>query len=109
MKKFVFATAVLLAAVSACGKSEQPTAPTADKIELSQAAETHSATGRVESLSGDKVTIAHGPVSSIGWPAMTMAFAAPAGTADGVAVGDEVEFSFHQDGSTYVLSSLAKR
>jgi len=109
MKTNIFVGAVLLTAVTACGKSEHPAEPAANEAQLQQAAEVHSATGTVESISGDRVTIAHGPVASIGWPAMSMAFVAPSGTADGVTVGDEVEFSFHQDGSTYVLSSLSKR
>jgi Cu/Ag efflux protein CusF len=40
---------------------------------------------------------------------MTMTFTAPAGLAEGIEAGSQVDFSFHQDGGTYVLSSLDKR
>ncbi|MBL8381252.1 MAG: efflux RND transporter periplasmic adaptor subunit [Burkholderiales bacterium] len=55
----------------------------------------HSATGRVESISGTSVTLSHGPVPSLKWPGMTMQFTAPAGgMPSGVGVGDAVTFDF---------------
>lgn len=76
----------------------------------SQAGEVHSAAGKVTAIAGDQVTIAHGPVEGIGWPAMTMTFrAGSADMARGVMAGDEVAFDFRQDGSAYVLTSLQKR
>ena len=73
------------------------------------AGETYSASGEVTAISGDEVTIAHGPVEGIGWPAMTMSFqAASPEMISGVTVGDQVSFSFTQDGGAYTLTSLSK-
>ena len=96
----------------ACG--EQATAPqdretAAGGPEASTTAEVYSGTGTVQSVSGDQVTIAHGPIEGIGWPAMTMAFRADSpGLVQGISVGDRVSFAFRQDGGAYVLTSLSK-
>lgn len=64
---------------------------------------------RVTALSGDDVTISHGPVPDLEWPAMTMAFrASSADMLGGVAPGDQVSFSFRQADGGYVLTSLTK-
>ena len=75
----------------------------------SAAAEVYSGAGTVQSIAGDQVAIAHGPISGIGWPAMTMTFTAPAGIAPGLKVGDKVDFSFRKTGSAYVLTSVKSR
>ena len=104
------ALALLLAA---CGK-EQTTAPeTQDAAEgrptSNAVAEIYSGTGTIQLISGDKVATAHGPIEGIGWPAMTMTFTAPPGTAEAVKAGSRVDFSFQQDGSAFVLTSLRPR
>lgn len=71
-------------------------------------ASVYSAAGQVTAVSGDQVTIAHGPVDGIGWPAMTMTFTAPGDLVEGVTPGTKVNFSFHKDDGAYVLSSLSK-
>lgn len=84
------------------GADARPAAP--------QASEVYSATGELKAVSGAQVTISHGPVEGIGWPAMTMTFRA--GSPEmvrGVSAGDRVSFAFRQDGGTYVLTSLQKR
>lgn len=81
--------------------NDAPAAASASKI--------YSASGEVTAIAGDQVTIAHGPVEELGWPAMTMSFkAASAEMLSGVNVGDRVSFSFTQDGGAYTLSSLSK-
>ena len=51
--------------------------------------------GRIEALSGDQITISHGAVPAIGWPAMTMTFKLdPPTLARGLKVGDRVAFGF---------------
>ena len=102
-----FAVATAVAALSACGRPE-PAANENAAAPQGQA-QLHSGSGTVESISGDQVTIAHGPIESAGWAAMTMTFTAPDGLGQGVSVGDRVDFGFHQDDGTYVLSSLRKR
>ena len=83
------------------GSTAEPAAP--------QAAGVYFGSGDVTAVAGDQFTIAHGPVEGIGWPAMTMTFRAGAPEmVQGVSVGDRVSFSFRQDGSAYVLTSLSK-
>ena len=106
----ILAASLLL---SACGEARDRRPENRQASEASpatsQAAGVHSGTGTVQSISGNQVAIAHGPVETIGWPAMTMTFTAPEGLAGGLRAGDQVDFSFHQDGGAYVLSSLRKR
>jgi membrane fusion protein, copper/silver efflux system len=55
----------------------------------------HRGEARVEKISGDAVTLSHGPIPSMKWPDMTMDFRAPkAGLPRNVASGDRVAFSF---------------
>ncbi len=73
-------------------------------------AETHSATGTVEKVAAGQVTIAHGPVQTLQWPAMTMAFSArDAALLEGIRVGDRVAFSFAKSGDAYALTAISKK
>ena len=74
-----------------------------------QAGKEYSAAGKVTAIEGDQITISHGAVEGLGWPAMTMTFRAGSPEmAQGVSVGDQVSFGFKQDGSAYTLTSLSK-
>ena len=58
----------------------------------------HRGDARVERISGDAVTLSHGPIGSIKWGAMTMDFKPPAqGLPRNVQVGDRVDFEFYID------------
>ncbi len=71
--------------------------------------QSHSGNGDITELSSDSVTIAHGPVESLGWPAMTMTFLAQSGQVlQGLNVGDPVDFQFRQAGEQYLLTSIKK-
>ena len=74
-----------------------------------QAGEIYSGAGQVKAIKGDQVTISHGPIEGIGWPAMTMTFTAGPSQLLGLGQGDEVAFSFRQQGSRSVITSIAKR
>lgn len=71
------------------------------------------ATGRVVSLdqAGTRVTLSHGPIAELDWPAMTMAFRlADPQLARSIRPGDVVEFSLRtkpEDGD-YVIVLLTK-
>ena len=59
----------------------------------------HRGEARVEKISGDTVTLSHGPIASLKWPDMTMDFRAPkGGLPRNVAAGDRVAFSFKARG-----------
>lgn len=102
-------------ALAACGSNEpaaqqQPAQEQAGSGAAAQpSGEAHSANGDITKISGDGVTVSHGPVESIGWPAMTMTFQATSpDMLQGLNVGDPVDFQFRQAGEQYLLTSIKK-
>ena len=70
----------------------------------------HEGQGKVESTSAEVVTISHGAVATLKWPAMTMGFgkARPEAFAD-IRPGDTVRFRFREGGASgYELVEVAK-
>jgi len=98
--------------LAACGEDKNAAPENRQSAEAgpaAQAGEAYSASGEVTAIAGDQVTIAHGPVEGIGWPAMTMSFGVGSPEmVQGVSVGDRVSFAFRKDGGAYVLTSLSK-
>jgi len=99
--------------LAACGKNQnaEPDDRQASNSAPAPAptAQAYSASGEITAIAGDEVTIAHGPVEGLGWPAMTMSFkAASPELLSGVSVGDQVSFAFTQDGGAYTLTSLSE-
>ena len=75
----------------------------------SKAAAKHSATGVVRKvdLARGTVTLAHDPVKSLGWPAMTMDFTVKdKAVAEKLKADRKVEFEFVQQGKDYVITSV---
>lgn len=69
----------------------------------------HQASGTVKKLDVAKgtVTLAHGPVKSLGWPAMTMGFVVEDRRLfDKLAADKKVDFEFVQQGANYVVTSV---
>lgn len=83
------------AAPAAAPPPAVPTAPAADAP-----ATTASATGTVEGVDADagKITIAHDPVASLDWPAMTMRFKATPEQIASVRPGQAIRFDFEARG-----------
>lgn len=106
MKYQTIAVGLAALALSACG--QQPKSGHKASTATGQATQIYSGQGKVTAVAGDQVTISHGPIQGIGWPAMTMTFTAPAGMSDGIKAGDGVSFAFRQQGGAYVLTSLQK-
>lgn len=69
------------------------------------------ASGTIEALDRERgvVTIAHGPVPALKWPASTMEFQARREQLEGLAVGDEVRIGFQSEGDEAALVSIEKR
>lgn len=68
-----------------------------------------SATGVVKLVDMDnkKVTIEHGPIAALNWPAMTMRFTiTPQTQLNGIKPGDNVTFSFIQQGNISLLQEI---
>lgn len=71
--------------------------------------QTHNGSGTVSKLDAQKgtVTIAHGPVESMKWPAMTMTFKVKdKKMLDKVKQGEKVDFSFVQSGKDYMITRV---
>ncbi|MEO6623994.1 MAG: copper-binding protein [Burkholderiaceae bacterium] len=73
------------------------------------AATSHSGVGIVKSVNATDgtFTLAHDPVQSLKWPAMTMGFKTSDKSLTGkVKPGDKVNFTFVQSGKDYVITSI---
>jgi Cu(I)/Ag(I) efflux system membrane fusion protein len=79
--------------------SMAPAQPASAAASSAAAPSTFSAQGRVEGVDADSITLSHGPVPALKWPAMTMGFgkADPTAFAD-VKPGDTVHFEFRKGG-----------
>jgi len=65
--------------------------------------------GRVEQVSGDRVTLSHDPIPAANWPAMTMQFRlADPRLAREVRPGDRVTFAFEQGANGPVVRRLQR-
>lgn len=82
-----------------------------DSMPPQQAAKSASAEGTIKKIDTSKgtLTIAHGPVAELHWPAMIMPFEASPELISQVKVGDEIHFEFILKEKAYRITSLAKR
>lgn len=76
----------------------------------SPAGDVHRGEGTVESVTREGLTISHGPIATLKWPAMTMDFAKPASSAFlEVKAGDRIRFEFKEGGPTgYELTTVER-
>ncbi len=119
---------VLTLALAACSPSDQPATPQADRASASapapaqmpaasdgkamEATAKHaSATGTIESIdvTAKTLTIAHGPVPELGWPAMTMTFQAPDVDLASYTLGDRIAFDLSVIGMKAKITSIRSR
>ncbi|GAM97421.1 MAG: efflux RND transporter periplasmic adaptor subunit [Hyphomonadaceae bacterium] len=69
----------------------------------------HQASGRITATSLEGVTISHGPVASLNWPAMTMQFRfARPELGRGLTVGETVTFRFREVSGGYVIEEISE-
>lgn len=67
----------------------------------------HQASGVVTKIDKNKVTIKHGPVQSMRWPAMTMAFTVKdKALMDKLGKDRKVDFEFKQEGKDYLITAV---
>ena len=118
MKKLIM-TASLIAlplGLSACDKpAETPKAEAqADAMgEMAMSTEAKMAKGSgtvtaIDTATG-KITLDHGPIASLEWPAMKMGFAAKPEVLTSVAVGDEVDFDVTVTGNAMEVTAIKKQ
>ena len=95
-------------ATMAPAASAAPARPAAQAPAAAPAAAvaTHEGSGVIEAVGADALTIAHGPVASLQWGAMTMAFKATPPQRAAVQVGTRVQFRFHAGDGGYVLDAV---
>ena len=83
--------------------------PELGKKPVAEPQASHKATGVVKKVDpkAGTVTLAHDPVKSLNWSAMTMGFQVKDKMLlDKLAVGKKVEFEFVQHGKDYVITSV---
>lgn len=116
MNKFQIAALGIIAAVSfgSAASAQQGghygmTAGQHHKM-LGHADVTH-ATGVVQNVDASKgmITIAHDPIASRKWPAMTMPFNVSRDVLGKVKAGQRVKFSFQADGSAHKVIKIRRR
>lgn len=114
---FVLSISALALMQSACSKKEPEVKNMESKsMDMSKGAQgaadktmAHHATGVVKEVDPAKgtVTLAHEPVKSLNWPAMTMSFAVKDKMLfDKLAVDKKVEVDFTQQGSDYIVTAV---
>jgi Cu(I)/Ag(I) efflux system membrane fusion protein len=92
----------------AMGENAAPLA--SSKSMSSPAMMLHEATGKVESITDREIVLSHGPVKSLGWPAMTMPFKlAQPDMARALKPGDTVHFQFRRAEDGFAIEHLEKR
>ena len=75
----------------------------------SGAVTSHATDGTVKAADPKKgaVTLSHGPVASLGWPAMTMGFSVKdKGLFKKLVTGNKVHVEFQKQGSDYVITTV---
>lgn len=117
MRKSVISTAVLAAALVLAGCSKQVPAavdgaPAESGTHQGAAPSLKHGTGigTVTALdpSSGSVTLDHGAIAELGWPAMKMTFAAKPAQLAKLRIGDKVEFGIDWDGTGGSVTNIGK-
>jgi len=104
MKNLLIAT-LLGSVIAFPAFAAQPAAPAAASAEV--AAPLSQGEVRKIDLAGQKITLRHGPIDSVGMPPMTMVFSVrDAALLQGIKTGDKVRFQVEQQGSQFVVTEL---
>ena len=114
MKHFYLsaAAAALAAALAAPAMGADTMANMKGMTTASASAKTGKAYGVVLGVDSkaNSVTIKHGPIPAVGWPAMTMTFkATPASLLKGVKTGDKIDFTVKVQGQDNEVTALHKQ
>lgn len=108
MKIHLLAAAALLAVTPAAALAQ---AHDMSAMQMTPApAKSGDGVGEVKSVDAKagKVTLHHGPVASLGWPAMTMSFKAAPQLLQGLKAGQKVKFTA-KDGETPVITAIQRQ
>jgi Cu(I)/Ag(I) efflux system protein CusF len=107
-----------LASLAACSQSPDTTAsmpthqpnvpPTATMPTTAVSVATANGEVTAVDTAAGTLTIAHGPVAALNWPAMTMSFRVEGVDLNAVHPGDQVSFEFRSEGMTATITKLTK-
>ena len=123
MKKILMFTAMMALPIGLSGCDKKPEAP---KVEAPKAAATAEAMSGMPMLAGSKMgngsgtvtaidtakgtlTLDHGAIAELKWPAMEMGFTAKPEVLAGIKVGDKVSFEIDWDGMSGAVTALKKQ
>ena len=102
--------------LAACNKAtEVPTTPASTSamagMDMSAAVKTGNGSGKITALdaAGGKITIAHGAIAAVGWPAMTMGFKVDPKLLGGISVGDHVDFALSLKGNDGTVTTIVRK
>lgn len=102
--------------LTACDKPAEPpkTETQANAMDdMAMSAETKVAQGSgtitAVDMAAGKITLDHGPIAELEWPAMKMGFSATPEMLTGVAVGDKVDFTMSLKGNNATLTALTRK
>lgn len=117
MKKIILMAAMIALplGLAACDKkTEAPKAEVSAEAMGDMAMSTDTKVGKgsgtvtaIDAAAG-KLTLDHGPVVELEWPAMKMGFSAKPEELESIAIGDTVSFEVEWDGKTGKITSLTK-
>lgn len=120
MKKtlLIASSLALVASLAACNKQAEAPKPAENSTASGTMANMPMATemkhgmaaGTVTAIDAAKgtITLDHGAMSVLGWPAMTMGFTAKPEQLSGIKVGDKVDFEIDWDGKVGSITKIAK-
>ena len=123
MKKAMILTALIALPIGLSGCDKKPEAP---KVEALKAVASTDAMSNMAMPAGSKmgkgsgtvtavdatagkITLDHGAIPAVGWPAMKMGFSAKPDLLKGVAVGDKVDFDVTVTGSAGEVTAIKKQ
>lgn len=107
--KALIAAVLLSFATAGLAQSGHGSHQKMDEAPATKAQQSHSAKGVIKAVSTEKgsVTVAHEPVGSLGWPAMTMGFKPrDKKLLQTLKPGQSIEFEFVQQGKDYVITRV---
>ena len=122
MNRTLMMTAIAALSVALSGCDKKPEAPKADaprvaasagampSMEMPFGSKTGKGSGTVTAIdvATGQITIDHGAIPAVGWPAMKMGFSAKPELLKGVAVGDKVAFDVTVTASAGEVTAIKK-
>lgn len=111
MTKTLTIAALVAVSIGLSGCEQKAGAPNAEASSAaSSAAKSGKATGMVTAIdaAAGTITLDHGAIPAVGWPAMTMGFSARPDLLAGITVGDKVDFDVTVNANGGQVTAIAK-